>query len=410
MGHAHAHKPTAQEVTIPSNSGWNKLYKVAGVVGIAGLAATFGIGLSDTHQLYYSYLTSYMYWLSIALGCLFFVIIQFASKAGWSVVLRRIAENYAATLPVLAILFIPILLGMHDLFHWTHEEAVANDPLLQSKAPYLNTTFFIVRAAIYLLVWTGLSMFFVRTSARQDQTGDPKLTYKMQWMSPLGIALFALSITFASFDWIMSLDPHWFSTMFGVYYFSGACLASYAIIAITGLALRKSGATGGAVNTEHLHDVGKFLFGFTIFWAYIAFSQYFLIWYANIPEETLWFEHRQQGGWMSLTYILVVGHFVIPFLFLMPRTIKRNATALGVSAVFLLAVHFVDLYWQIMPTAAGHGAEGGQHGPHFSILDLTAFVGIGGVFFAAFGWNLVRKATVPHRDPRQDESLAFQNF
>jgi hypothetical protein len=291
---------------------------------------------------------------------------------------------------------------MHDLYHWTHLEAVASDTLLQGKQPYLNETFFYLRAAIYLVVWSLLAWWFRKRSLQQDESGDPALTKKLQVASGPAIVAYALTVTFAAFDWIMSLDPHWYSTIFGVYYFSGAVVGIFALLTLLVAAMDRAGLLGDAVTVEHFHDLGKLLFAFIAFWAYIAFSQYFLIWYANIPEETLWFLHRWEGKWQEASVLLGLGHFVVPFFFLLPRTIKRNTRALVIAAVWMLAMHYLDIYWLVMPTLHHHGA-------HFSALDITTLLVVGGVFLAGLGWLMRRGALVPLKDPRLGESLSFEN-
>lgn len=403
MGHAHAHVPTAAEATVPSGHSWGKISKIAGAVGIVGLLATFGLATTDSHQFFFSYLTAYMYWLSLGLGALFFVVIQYAANAGWSIVVRRLAENYMITLPVFAILFVPIAFGLHDLYHWTHADAVANDPILQGKAGYLNTPFFFIRSGIYLVVWSAIAYYYYSASTGQDGTADKEVSRKLRGRSYVSIALFALTLTFAAFDWVMTLDPHWYSTMYGVYYFAGSIVSFFSLLGLTSVLASRAGIMGKAVGVEHYHDIGKLMFGFTVFWAYIAFSQYLLIWYANIPEETLYFKHRWEGSWSDVTFFLAVGHFAIPFFFTMSRHIKRNTMTLGLAAVWILLVHFVDIYWQVMPTLHHHGV-------HFSPMDVTAFVGIGGIFVAVFGWATARKATVPVGDPRLKESVTFHQM
>lgn len=396
--------PTAAQLSLPAGHWLGKLPLVSGLIGIVGVVLTFVLGAGHKEHMHFAFHTSYIYFLSIALGGLFFVLVQFATRAGWSVVVRRFAESMMATLPLFAILFIPMLLGMHTLYHhWTDLEAVKADPFLSQKQPYLNETFFFIRAGIYFVLWAFLAWYFYSRSTKQDVTGDQSLTYSMQKMSYPGIAIFALTSTFAAFDWIMSLDPHWYSTMFGVYYFAGCVVAIYAALIVVSVALRGIKGVHDVISTEHLHDLGKLLFAHTVFWAYIAFSQYFLIWYANIPEETLFFYHRFQGTWLYVSVFLAVGHFAVPFFFLMPRTIKRKPGLVLVGALWMLLVHFVDIYWLVMPTHM-------HHGPEFNLIDIAAIVGVGGLFIAGFSWFLGRRALVPVKDPRLPESLAFENL
>ncbi|MCZ7587022.1 MAG: hypothetical protein M5R36_28790 [Deltaproteobacteria bacterium] len=398
----HAVELRSEQLRLPENHAWRRLPLIAAIVGGLGLAASAGLGVGQPKQFFFSYLVAFMFGLSFAIGGLFFVLIQFASRAAWSVVVRRVAENAAAAVPVFAVLFLPIAFGAHDLFHWSHAEAVAHDALLAGKSGYLNLPFFFIRAFFYFALWTFLSQWYLRRSLEQDRTGDKTITRRLQNASGPSIVVTALTMNFAAFDWLMSLDPHWYSTMFGVYYFAGCLIAIFAFLAIVTILMRRSGLLENIVTREHDHDLGKLLFGFTVFWTYIAFSQYFLIWYANIPEETVWYAHRMEGSWKTVSVFLMAGHFVIPFFYLMPRAVKRNRVALFAGASWMLLVHYVDIYWLAQPVLNHHGA-------HFSLLDGTTLLGVGGVFIAVFARFLARHALVPHRDPRLPESLRFEN-
>jgi len=300
------------------------------------------------------------------------------------------------------VLFIPVALGLHHTHHhWWHYEH-GSDPILDHKAPYLNPTFFFIRAVVYLAVWTGLSYALRKWSTEQDRTGDHDLTRRLQWWSAPALILFALTLTFAAVDWMMSMEPHWYSTMWGVYYFSGSVVAIFASMAVFVLWLQRDGMIRRIINTEHYHDIGKLLFGFVVFWTYIAFSQYMLIWYANIPEETLWYEHRSHGGWSTVGILIMVGHFFIPFFFLLPRAIKRNPTTLFAGALWMLLIHYVDIYYIVMPVLDDH--------PHPGLVDVFNLIGVFSVFFAAFAFFSTRDELVPVKDPRLPESLSFENF
>ena len=395
---------SAERVSIPAGHAWNRLVWVSAAAGVLGTAVSV---LLVTDQFYFSWLVSFMYFLSIALGGLFFVLVLFLTRAGWGVVVRRIAENAMATLPLFALMFIPIWVGRKELFHWTHEDAVAADVILQGKLTYLNTSSvwppgFLARAVIYFALWTLMSLWFVRQSQRQDGGGDHRITRRLQAASGPAIIVYALSSSFAAFDWMMSLDPHWYSTMFGVYYFAGTLIGIFSFMVVVIVVMQAMGLLRDVISIEHFHDLGKLLFAFTVFWAYIAFSQYFLIWYSNLPEETFWYLHRLEGSWRSVSILLAVGHFAVPFFFLMPRTIKRKTGLLLLGALWMLLMHFIDIYWLVMPVLHRHGFQ-------IDILDLTTFIGVGGIFFAAFGWNMRRRALIPVRDPRLPESLAFEN-
>lgn len=399
--------PTDVNTRISSGS-WIQYPKIFGAVGIVCIVAAYGMGIAGgehgLERFHFSYLTAFMYGLSIALGGLFFVLIQFLAKAGWSVVVRRVAENVMGTLPLFAILFIPVALGLsHTHHHWWHYEPGHGDPILDGKAPFLNPTFFFIRAVFYFAVWTGLSILLRSTSTKQDETGDHELTHKLQFMSAPGTILFALTITFAAIDWMKSMEPHWFSTMWGVYYFAGSVVAIFATLSVLTIWLQRDGYIHKIVNAEHYHDLGKLLFGFVVFWSYIAFSQYFLIWYANLPEETLWFEHRYHHGWENVGLMLILGHFFIPFFFLLPRGMKRNPTTLVVGALWVLGIHYVDLYYVIMPVLDSKGPSPG-------LTDLLSLVGVVSLFLATFAALSTRSELVPVKDPRLPESLAFHNI
>ncbi len=381
-----------------------RIYLPAALVGVVGIAASLALGLQPGQQesFFNSYVVSFAYFLSICLGALFFVLLQHLTGSGWSVTIRRIAEGVSATLPLMAVLFVPILLGMHELFPWSRADAVGTDHLLQHKSPYLNVPFFVVRWIIYLGVWLLCAWYFRRQSLKQDSTGNYQTTITMTRVSAPAMVLFALTITFAAFDLLMSRDPHWYSTIYGVYYFSGGALGFFALLPLLAIFMQSQERIQHAVTAEHYHDMGKLIFAFVVFWAYIAFSQYMLIWYANIPEETSWFLRRQSSAWTPVSLFLVIGHFILPFFLLISRKVKRRRSTFALGALWILAVHYVDIYWLVMPevTTASIG---------FSLFHVTTFVGIGGLFVAAFAFSLRRCALIPVKDPRLDESLAFEN-
>ncbi|WAS92233.1 hypothetical protein [Nannocystis punicea] len=418
MSHAHD-KPfvlPADQIHIPAGSMWRKMPIIGLLLGAASLGGAWATSAGDSHAFWYAYLVGYMVFLAFALGGLFFTIVQHLVRAGWSIAVRRIAENAMITLPVLCLLGLPIIfLGAHDLYHWTDVAAVEHDFMLNAKKAYLNEGFFRIRMFVYFGIWTVLSLFFYGKSTGSD--GNPeaglRAAHSMRFWAAPALLLFALSLSFAAFDLLMSLDPHWFSTMFGVYYFAGSALSEFALITLTVILLHKSGYLRGVVTTEHYHDLGKFLFGFTVFYTYIAFSQYFLIWYANIPEETMWFGYRIADDFLPLTFLLVVGRFFIPFFFLLRRGVKRNAFTLTLAAVWILFMQVVDMFWLIQPVRSHHHAlESGDHVMHMHIgpVDILALLGVAGVFIAAFTWALGRKALVPTGDPRIEESVRFENF
>jgi hypothetical protein len=391
-----------EQVTIPPGHSWNRIPAIAGVIALLGAVACAILGIGNPKQFFFSWLVSFMFFLSLALGALFFVLIQYAAQGGWGIVLRRIGETVFATIPAMAALFLPVLFGLHDLYEWSHHDAVQRDALLQWKAPFLNVPFFLTRAAIYFGLWSFIALLYYSVSSRQDATGDHALSARLRRLAGPGIIVLAITQTFAAIDWIMSLTPHWYSTIFGVYFFAGSFVGFIALLSVVAAAMRQAGLLDTVISAEHLHDVGKLLFGFTVFWTYIAFSQFFLIWYANLPEETIWYKARMEGSWMTVSLFLMAGHFLAPFFYLMGRAVKRRGSTLAIGGAWLLAMHFVDLYWQIMPTLH-------PEGPSPSALDVAAFVTVGGCFVGTASWLMRRHALVPLRDPRLAESLAFEN-
>ncbi|HJY34601.1 MAG TPA: hypothetical protein VJ260_07100 [Vicinamibacterales bacterium] len=391
-----------EQATIPPGHSWNRIPVIGAGCAVLGAAACALLGASNPKQFFFSWLVSFLFFLSLALGGLFFVLIQYATQGGWGIVLRRIGETIFALLPVMAVLFLPLLLGLRDLYSWAVPGAAEHDALLRWKAPYLNVPFFLIRAAVYFAVWSFMALLYYRGSRGQDVTGDPAVSARLRRLAGPAIIVLAVTQTFASIDWIMSLTPHWYSTMFGVYFFAGSFVGFIALLSILAAAMRQAGLLESVISAEHLHDMGKLLFAFTSFWAYIAFSQFFLIWYANLPEETIWYRARLEGSWEGVSILLMAGHFGVPFFYLMGRDVKRRGWTLAVGGVWLLAMHFVDLYWQVMPTLHPDGVRP-------SPLDAAAFIAVGGCFVAAAGWLMRRQALVPLRDPRLAESLAFEN-
>jgi hypothetical protein len=382
-----------------------RAFAVSLTIGLLGIAASLAIALAAGEgfaRFLQSYLVNFSFFLSLSLGALFFVLIQHLTGATWGVVIRRLGEAIAANLPMLAVLAIPIVVGISSLYSWADAEHVAGDHLLQVKQPYLNPTFFTIRLVIYFLAWTWLSRYYYKRSVEQDTSGDVNLTHRMQRLAGPAMVIFALTFTFASFDLLMSLDPHWFSTIYGVYFFAGSVVAFHALIALTVYWLQKSGRLEKSVTREHFHDVGKMVFAFTIFWAYIAFSQYMLIWYSNIPEETIWYLRRQTGQWTWVTVTLLFGHFFLPFFGLISRYPKRQMLLLLPGSLWVLAMHWVDIYWLAMPEFSAERIP-------VHALDFTLLIGLGGLFAANTIERLRKTSLIPEKDPRLEESLAFEN-
>lgn len=384
------------------------------VLLVAGVLVGMSAGPSARFTMS-AYLTAFTYCLSISLGCLFFVMIQHLCRAGWSVVVRRVAEMMMIALPALGIMFLPILatvwFGEGTLYRWddptfASEKGVPAE-IWTEKTRYLNGPWFTVRSLIYIAIWSVLAIYYFRLSRRQDETGEITLSERMQARSGPAIMLFSLCTSFAAFDWLMSLAPTWFSTMFGVYIFAGSILAAHCAIAVFAYLLQAGGAIRDEVTIEHYHDLGKLINGFTLFWAYISFSQFMLIWYGNIPEETEWIYARQVGVWGKVGLVLIFLHWMLPFVGMMSRHVRRNPKAVFAWAFYLLVMHFFDVYWIVMPEA--ESAAGGLMGVVTSLLLTIGMIGLytGGVLWFARANNV---KVIAVRDPRLPESLAFENI
>lgn len=372
------------------------------LVAVVGWAASVAGYAADPKRFFAAYLTAFLFALTLTLGAMFFVMMQHLTGAVWSVTMRRLAENVMATMPVMALLFIPVALGMHSLYEWTHAEAVASNAILRGKAGYLNEPFFLLRAALYLGVWILLAWRLHRISLAQDASGGTAPVHAARRWSAPGLVLWMVVGTLMSFDWIMSLDPHWYSTMFGVYVLSGGVLAFFALLTVIALQLRRANALREAIHEEHYHDLGKWLFALTVFWGYIAFSQYMIIWYGNLPEETIWYKHRFAGTWMWASAALLVGRFLIPFNALLARAPKRNLTWLGAMAAWIVAMHYLDLYWLVMPVFQPSGVQ-----PHW--MDAATLTGVCGTVAWVFWSKLKRHALLPVGDLRLERALQFEN-
>ena len=372
------------------------------IVGLVGLVLS-AVGIAvDAHQFFASYLVNFTFWATLGIGGLFFVLVHHLTGAVWSVVIRRIGEAAMATLPMVALLAIPMLLGLSHTFSWTDSALMNGDPLLKAKSGYLNIPFFVIRTVVYIGVWILLAQLLRRYSLALDNGWQESATSKFIRISGPGTIAFAFTLSFAGFDWIMSLQPLWYSTIFGLWFFSGAAVMIYAFFALTSHALAKKGILAKEISTEHRHDIGKLLFTFMVFWAYMALSQYLLIWYANMPEETAFFKARWVGSWKTLSVLYPVVGFVIPFVLMMSRHIKRNRWFLSFWAIWLVLFHWIDLYWNIIPTF---------HPEHvvFSWMDLTLFVGMGGLMLWRFWAVFTKHPVLPLTDPKLHDSVEFVN-
>lgn len=447
-----AAKPTADLYRIPRESGWARAAQYAGVLGGLGVAASLFLWNGDSHRFAFSWLFAVMVFLAISLGSMFLMLFQHITMGHWGIVVRRTHETFATGVVVIAAFVVPLMLmHMSDLYPWVqfeHEEAeraaaasegegaehssadeslvgasiahaqdrgepaevahgetehtpehAAHEETMRAKMGYLNTPFFLGRMVLYLAIWIALAFYFHSKSTRQDVSRDRELTKQMNKASPLALMALALSLTFAAFDWMMSLEPTWFSTIFGVQYFAVSLVSSLATAIVVTHLLQNGGLMGNAVSTEHFHDMGKLLFGFLVFWAYITFSQFMLIWYASIPEETTYYHLRFSGGWRTFSWFLLICHFFVPFFGILSRNIKRRVPLLALGAGWLLVMHVLEVYWLIMPYTNGGVAL--QPSP----MDVAALMAVGGCYLAFVFFRMSQFPLVPVGDPRLADSL-----
>lgn len=371
------------------------------VMLLSWLASLSGYFL-DAKRFFASYLTGFVSLTLIPLGCLFFVMVMYLTGSAWSVTMRRIFETIMYVVPAGLVLFIPIGLGIHEIYEWSHAEVVAKDPVLQGKAAWLNETGFVVRSLLYFAIWSFLAWWLYTQSTAQDRTKSLQPMARAEALSAPGLLLTFLATSFAAFDWVMSLDPHWFSTIFGVYVYAGGGLASIAVVTLICLWFRENGILKESITVEHYHDLGKWLFALTVFWTYIAFSQYMLIWYANLPEETIFYQKRFTGNWLGMSVALVMGHFVIPFFALLPRAAKRNLRVLRAAGIWILVFCYLDVYWLVMPNFYPEGFR-----LHWQ--DLSCLAAVASAYGLVFWLWLKQHSLVPAGDARLAQSLAHVN-
>ncbi len=368
------------------------------LIGIGVL--TFAISWMKTpDRLWPAYLTAFFYFSCLGLGGLFFTALQHITKAGWSSSIRRYSEAMTSFIPLIFVGGLVLVAGMKYLFPWADPAVVSASPLIAAKASYLNVGAFIFRLVIFCGGWFLFKWFIVGNSVKQDQTGDHKLTLKNVGLSIGFILFFSLSFTLFSMDLLMSLLPTWYSTIFGIYCFAGLFQSSLAVLALIIIFVKRSGAVKGYVTVEHQHDVAKFLKGFTVFWAYIAFSQFMLMWYANIPEETEYYIMRSQnGGWLSISFGLLIFRFIVPFIALLPRGLKRNENHLILVSCLILVMQYVDIYWMVYPNFF----EGNVT---FGVVEIGIFCGFAGLFIWGITSFFQKHSLVPVKDPRLHEAI-----
>ncbi|HEV8129884.1 MAG TPA: hypothetical protein VGQ81_01430 [Acidobacteriota bacterium] len=362
------------------------------IVGLAGAALCIIGAFFSPQQFYRSYLMGYLFYIGVALGCLGLVMLQYLSGGAWGIVIRRLLESATRTLPLLALLFVPVILGRRHLYVWTHPEIVEQSEVLRHKQAYLNVPFFLVRVLLYFSIWLLLAYFLNKWSREQDQEANPRAAQRLQAISGPGLVLYVLTVTFASIDWVMSIEPKWFSTIFGLLLMGGQGLSAMSFIIAAAILLAGREPMSRVFRPRHFQDLGKLLLMFTMLWAYFAFSQLLIIWEANLPEEIPWYLHRWQGGWQWVGIALIVFHFALPFVLLLSRDLKRNLRSLGAVASLIIVMRFVDLFWLTAPEF-----HAGQFRIHW--LDFAIPLGLGGIWLAFFARQLKARPLLPLHDP-----------
>lgn len=374
----------------PDLSGLRNKAIFVGLIGVVACLAGFA---ANHEQFLQSYVLAYIYWLLIPVSCCGLLCLHHLVGGGWGIVIRRLLEAGTRTLPLTAVLVIPILVNLPAVYEWARPDVVAGDKLLQHRATYLNPTFFTIRLIVYFGIWLTLAFFLNKWSAEQENGGGEVAKDKLRNLSGPGVVLHILTVTFAAFDLGMSLEPHWASTIYGVLYLFGGCLSTMAFIILILKKVHTAQPLDTLVKPNHFHDLGTLMFAFVVLWAYVSFSQFLIIWSGNLPEETPWYIKRMNGAWGNVALVLMVFHFALPFFLLLMRVNKKKAAILGTIASFMLVMRWVDITWLIAP-AFQHGD--GEHGAHFiHWLDIATPIAIGGLWIGFYAYQLGRKPLMP---------------
>jgi hypothetical protein len=363
------------------------------VAGILSMAYGF---YASADRAWANLLLNNFYFLSLAIGASFFLALQYITQSGWSAMFRRVPEAMGAYLPFAAILMLVLYFGMHNLYEWSHTDKVASDAVLQHKAPYLNIYFFFIRMAVFFATWIIMTRLIRKVSLQEDQFGGMKYLEKNEMNSKILIFILAITFSMASFDYIMSLEAHWVSTIFAVKNFVAAFYHGTAIIILIVILLNEKGYFK-ELNESHLLDFSRYLFMLSIIWGYMFFSQFMLIWFANIPEETIYYAERWHNGWKVLFYVNIIINWFIPFVVLLSQKMDRNKTVVKLICLLLIAGQWIDLYDQIMPVVTGT--------PHFGIIEIGAFIGYAGLFALVIAKALGSADLIPKNHPYLEESI-----
>ena len=374
--------------------------RTVALVGGVVLSALLVLGVFiDRAQFFHAYMVGFIFWTGITVGSLALLMLQHLTGGAWGLIIRRVLEASTRTLPLILLLFVPVIVGLNQIYPWTNRAEMNQVPALREKAEhYLNPPFFIGRALVYFAIWSLLAVLLNWLSLQQDRTADAKLKKRVQLVSGPGLGILILTITFASIDWVMSLDPAWSSTIFGLIFVASWSLSALAFGILSMSWLSKREPMNALVRTSHFHDWGNLLLALVMLWTYFAFSQYLIIWSANLPEETVWYVARKHGGWGVIALGIVILQFVFPFMTLLSRAAKESAQKLAMLAVLILAMRVVDVIWLIEPSY-------NREHFHLSWMDIVAPMAMGGLWLATFAWQLQKRSLVPINDPQLEQAL-----
>ena len=356
------------------------------------LAVCLAAGWADKADFFRSYLVAFLFWIGITLGCLVLVMVQHLTGGNWALVIRRIQEAGSRTLPLMAVAALPLLVGMKTLYSWSRPGQT--DPVILAKHLYLNPEFFTGRMVFYFLCWFMLAYLLNKWSRIEDAGGaNLALWMRMEGLSGIGIVLYALTITFASVDWVMSIEPRWYSTIYGLLFMVGQALAAMAFSIVVLIWLSGREPLSNVVRPSHFQDLGSYLLMFVMLWAYMEFSQFLITWGGNLSEEIPWYLRRMQGTWGHVGLLLVFLNFVLPFFLLLFRHVKRGTRSLLIVAGLVLLMRLVDMYWMVLPAFGGGNAR-------LTWMNMVLPFGMGAIWFAYFIWQLQRMPILPVHDPR----------
>jgi hypothetical protein len=380
----------------------NRAVRMALGLGVIGAVLAIILGFLSPAQFFRSYLVAFAFWVSVPVGCEAILMMHHLTGGWWGLPIRRLLEAGTRTMWVMAVLFIPVLLGMSRLYDWAQPDKVKADPILIYKSPYMNQPFFTVRSIIYFVIWIALAWVLNKWSADQDRTADPGIEGRFITLSAPGLILWGIAVTYSSVDWFMSLEPHWFSTIYGMLWMMVASLLAMSLIVFVLQRISGFEPVKSVILPSRLIDLGNLMLAFLMLWAYLSFSQFLITWQGNVSDEITWYQTRMFHGWRPVAILLIIAHFAVPFLLLLQRPIKRRIARLSLVSAILIVLTLCDVYWLILPAWY-------PGGPDLHLVDLFLVVGIGGIWVAAFFWQLMRWPLLPLHDPRFEGALQHEH-